>query len=141
MRYANLLSLPYIPNRDKKQKSNPHISPYELRHRIAYTETVRGVDDDVPALLFFGAPFALLRDTCLQVHKMMAGKVHDLTIMPEHSCRRKNGKCYWRWVVSVVRLDERFISLREFTSLLISCMQRIGNCKVRHYRLETFINL
>ncbi len=136
----NYLSLPYTPQRQRKKKPG-RPTPYAYLHRIAYTETFRGLADDVPTLLFYGAPFLLLRDACGHLFKVLAGKVKNLLIQWEHSCRRRNGKCYWRVAVSVIRLDEHFLSLKEFTLLLVSHMQRICNCTVRHYRLETFLNL
>ena len=132
---------PYIPNlRDrKKDKGRPII--HEYLHRIAYTETMRGNEDEIPTLLFYGAPFALLKDACCHIHKTMCGNVRDLKIKSEHSCRHKNGKCYWRYAVSVIDLNEHFISFKEFTLLLIAHIRNICNCAIRHYRLETFLNL
>lgn len=132
---------PYIPNlRDrKKDKGRPII--HEYLHRIAYTETMRGNEDEIPTLLFYGAPFALLKDACCHIHKTMCGNVRDLKIKLEHSCRNKNGKCYWRYAVSVINLNEHFISFKEFTLLLIAHIRNICNCAIRHYRLETFLNL
>lgn len=101
---------------------------------------MRGLNEEIPTLLFY-APFALIKDACQCIFKMMAGKVKDLRISHEHSCRRKNGKCYWRVAVQVIELDEQFISLREFALVLVHRMGRTCNCKVRHYRLETFLNL
>lgn len=132
---------PYIPNlRDrKKDKGRPII--HEYLHRIAYTETMRGNEDEIQTLLFYGAPFALLKDACCHIHKTMCGNVRDLKIKLEHSCRHKNGKCYWRYAVSVIDLNEHFISFKEFTLLLIAHIRNICNCAIRHYRLETFLNL
>lgn len=132
---------PYIPNlRDrKKDKGRPII--HEYLHRIAYTETMRGNEDEIPTLLFYGAPFALLKDACCHIHKTMCGNVRDLKIKLEHSCRHKNGKCYWRYAVSVIDLNEHFISFKDFTLLLIAHIRNICNCAIRHYRLETFLNL
>jgi|GEM_PF-613489 hypothetical protein len=132
---------PYIPYlRDRKKgKGRPII--HEYLHRIAYTETMRGNEDEIPTLLFYGAPFALLKDACCHIHKTMCGNVRDLKIKLEHSCRHKNGKCYWRYAVSVIDLNEHFISFKEFTLLLIAHIRNICNCAIRHYRLETFLNL
>ena len=132
---------PYIPNlRDrKKDKGRPII--HEYLHRIAYTETMRGNEDEIQTLLFYGAPFALLKDACCHIHKTMCGNVRDLKIKLEHSCRHQNGKCYWRYAVSVIDLNEHFISFKEFTLLLIAHIRNICNCAIRHYRLETFLNL
>lgn len=130
--------IPYLRNR-KKGKGRPII--HEYLHRIAYTETMRGNEDEIPTLLFYGAPFALLKDACCHIHKTMCGNVRDLKIKLEHSCRHKNGKCYWRYAVSVIDLNEHFISFKEFTLLLIAHIRNICNCAIRHYRLETFLNL
>ena len=137
--FSSILSKPYVPNR-QNMKRDGRMSPYSFIHRIAYTEALRG-DEYYECVLLFYAPFELIKDACLYIFNIMAGKVGNLVISNEHSCRRRNGKCYWRVVVQIVGLNEQFISLKEFTLLLISRMKRICNCTVRHYRLETFINL
>lgn len=134
------LYLPYIPNREGKRKA-PRPSPHSYLHRIAYTLMMTGMEDDTPTLLFLGAPFALLKDACEYIVKIMAGKVADMIIRPEHSCRVKNGKQYWRWAVDIIGLDEAFISLQEFALLVISRIKRICNCTVRRYNVEPFFNL
>lgn len=136
----SLLFYDYVPNRQYKKKLG-RPTPYQYLHRIAYTEDKRGDKDDVSTLLFYGAPFALLKDVCTSLFGMMNGKVKNLVIGNEHSCRWKNGKCYWRTLIEIHGLDEQFISLKEFFLLIISMMKRICNCTVRHYRLETFVNL
>ena len=136
MPFEGYLSLPYVPRRTRRTKPTPH--PY--LHRIAYTETVRGLHDEIPTLLFH-APFALLKDACEYLYKMMADRMSNIRVIQEHSCRRKNGKCYWRVAVQIIGLDEQFMSLGEFTKMLVHRMTSICNCKVRHYRLETFLNL
>lgn len=134
------LSLPYVPNRQRKlKKGRP--SPHAYIHRIAYTETMRGIDDDIPTLLFIGAPWMLLRDVCVSLVKMMDGHLKDITLQLEHSCRVKNGKHYWRIAVGIIDLDERLISYSEFVKLLVSKILYVANCSVRHFRLETFLNL
>lgn len=134
------LHYPYFPNRQNKKKLG-RPTPHKYMHRIAYTETLRGDDYNVPTLLFYGAPFELLKDVCQYLFKIMNGNVGNLIIKHEHSCRVRNGKCYWRVLVNIINLNEEFISLKEFTLLIIAYMKRICNCTVRHYRLETFINL
>lgn len=135
-----LLSLPYILKDRIRSKKCNFVSTHSYMHRIAYTETVSGLRDDVPTLLFH-APFTLIKDACQYLYTVMNGKVRDMRISNEHSCRVKNGKCYRRVAVQIIGLDEQFISLKEFTAMLVSYMMRICNCKVRHYRLETFLNL
>ena len=135
----SLLFLPYIANRQNVQR-NARTSLYELRHRIAYTETWSGDSGDVPLILFH-APFPLVRDVCRYVFAMMDGKVGDIVLSNEHSCRYSNGKCYWRVAVRIVRLDEHFISFKDFVTLLVSHMKRIAQCSVRHFRMEAFLNL
>ena len=104
MSYVSYLFAPYFPNRQHKKKLG-RPTPYKYFHRIAYTETERGLHDEIPTLLFYGAPFALVGDVC------------------------------------IVGLNEHFISLREFILLFIARLQAVSNCKVRHYRLATFLNL
>ena len=111
------------------------------KHRIAYTMLMRGDNFDVPTLLFYGAPFLLVRDACQMIYKCMAGNVRNLYISREHSCRFRNGKCYWRIAVTIVGLNESFLALGEFVCMLVSCMKRLCYCKIRHYRTETFLNL
>lgn len=123
------IKMPFVPKMRKE------------KHRIAYTLLMRGDDFDVPTLLFYGAPFLLVKDTCEKIFKAMAGNVKNLYIDREHSCRFKNGKCYWRIAVTIVGLNTAFLALKEFVLMLVSCMQRLCYCKIRHYRTETFLNL
>lgn len=111
------------------------------KHRIAYTMLMRGDNFDVPTLLFYGAPFLLVKDACRLIYKYMSGNVKNLCIDREHSCRFRNGKCYWRIAVTIVGLNEPFLALEELVWMLVSCMQRLCYCKIRHYRTETFLNL
>lgn len=140
MALLSYLYYPYFPNRQHKKKSG-RPTPYKYMHRIAYTETIRGLNDEQPALLFYGAPFELVKDACNHLYKLLKGNLDNLLITNEHSCRVKNGKCYWRVAVSIVNLNEQFISLKTFILLLLAQMERISNCTIRHYRTETFVNL
>ena len=120
----------------------PFVSKNRMeKHRIAYTMLMRGDNFDVPTLLFYGAPFLLVRDACQMIYKCMSGNVRNLYITREHSCRFRNGKCYWRIAVTIVGLNESFLALEEFVCMLVSCMKRLCYCKIRHYRTETFLNL
>lgn len=113
---------------------------YDNVYRIAYTDVLRGNDYDERVLLF-QAPFALIQDACQFIFNIMNGNIQDMLINNEHSCRWRNGKCYWRVAVQIVGLNEQFISFSEFTTLLIARIKKICNCKVRRYRTETFLNL
>lgn len=135
-----IFDLPYTPNRSGIQKKHRNLSKYKYLHRFAYTETMRGIKEDIPTLLFY-APSSLLRDACQYLYKMMAGNLEDIKILTSHSCRRKNGKGYWRTEVQVFGLNEEFFSFESFTQMLLHRMETICNCKIRHYRLETFLNL
>lgn len=128
----------YTPNRQHLKKSGQR-SKHPFLHRIAYTETMRGLKDDVPTLLFY-APFALCKDAAQYLYQMMAGSVDDIRIVPSHSCRRRNGKGYWRTEVQVMGLNEEFLNFESFTQMLLHRMEVICNCKIRHLKLETFLN-
>lgn len=137
--FSLMLSRPYVPNRENIKRDG-RTSPYAFLHRIAYTEALRGDNYDERVLLFH-APFALIKDACSFIFRIMNGNIQDMIISNEHSCRRRNGKCYWRVVVQIIGINEQFISFREFTTLLIVHIKKICNCKVRYYKLQTFINL
>lgn len=137
--FSLLLSRPYVPNRENIKRDG-RTSPYAFLHRIAYTEALRGDNYDERVLLFH-APFALIKDACSFIFRIMNGNIQDMIISNEHSCRRRNGKCYWRVAVQIIGINEQFISFREFTTLLIVHIKKICNCKVRYYKLQTFINL
>lgn len=126
----------YVPRRQSKA-GRPTKRRY--LHRIAYTETQRGIKDDIPTLLFY-APASLLIDACGYLYRMMQGSVRDIRVLPSHSCRVKNGKCYWRTEVQVTGLDENLMSFDTFAQILVHRMETICNCKVRHLKLETFLN-
>lgn len=131
-----------MPNLQDSYIKRPFVPKNRMaKHRIAYTMLMRGDNFDVPTLLFYGAPFLLVRDVCQTVYKCMSGNVRNLYIAREHSCRFRNGKCYWRIAVTIVGLNEPFMALEEFVRMLVSCMQRLCHCKIRHYRTETFLNL
>jgi hypothetical protein len=137
---ARYTELHYMPNTQGEARRGKPLQ-HAYKHRIAYTMTRRGLQDEIPTLLFIGAPFELLCDACRDIYKMMDGAVCDLTVSYEHSCRVRNGKQYWRVAVGIVGLDERFLSLAEFVTLLVSHIKRICNCVVRRYKTETFLNL
>lgn len=134
----NYIRLQYVPNYNHSSRAGQH-SKHRFLHQFAYTETVSGVGDNTPTLLFY-APFALLKDVCLPIYKMMDGRVEDFKIIPSHACRRKNGKCYWRVEVQIIGLDEQFISFEELTQLIVARMQRLCNCKIVHQKMPTFLN-
>ena len=137
--FSLMLSRPYVPNRESIKRDG-RTSPYTFLHRIAYTEALRGDNYDERVLLFH-APFALVRDVCQKMFTMMQGNIGNIIIRNEHSCRRRNGKCYWRVAVEIIGLNESFISFKEFVLMLISCMKKMANCTIRHFRTETFLNL
>lgn len=141
MYFFGYLSLPYVPNRqNKKRLGRP--STHSYLHRFAYTETMRGLRDDIPTLLFI-APEKLLIDACQYLFDFLykSGNVGNILIAREHSCRRKNGKIYWRTSVQIINLNEQLISFQEFTQMLLHRMKTICNCTIRHYRLDPFLNL
>lgn len=135
-----LFDLPYIPNRAGIQQRHRKLSRYRLQHSFAYTETMRGLRDDIPTLLF-NAPFALLKDACEYLCKMMAGSIEDIIIYPSHSCRRKNGKLYWRQEVQIIGLNTEFLTIESLSAMIVHRMEAICNCRIKHYRLEKFLNL
>lgn len=139
MQRKDYLWMPYVPNRKNLSKAGRH-SKHPFLHRFAYSETMRGLRDEIPTLLFY-APFELLRDVCKEIYPLMQGRIKDLRISESHSCRRKNGKCYWRTEVQVIGLDEGFISFREFSLILVNKMMSMCNCTVSHRRLDTFLNI
>ena len=135
MPLGGYLEYPYVPKRKQKGRPTPHL----YLHRFAYTETMRGLKDDIPTLLFY-APFALLKDACQYLCKMMSDSIGDIKIIRSHACRIKNGKQYRRVEVQIIDLDEQLMSLKSFTQMLIYRMQVICNCKIRYLKLETFLN-
>lgn len=102
---------------------------------------MRGDSDDVPALMFLGAPPKLLQDVGTALCKEMNGKLQDIILEPEHSCRWKNGKHYWRTVAHIIGLDTHFISFNDFTQLFVFKMTKTATCTIKHYKFDTFINL
>lgn len=132
------LRLPYVP---KAKESYLHNRKHKYLYRIAHTTVLRGNDYDERVLLFYGAPFALLCDACQYLFKLMADRVGDIIISREHSCRYRNGKCYWRVAVRVIGLDEKLLSFESLTLLILSRLRKMCNCTIRHYKPETFVNL
>lgn len=136
---SHLFSEPYVPNRENIKHRGRYLHR-AMVHRIAYTDVLRGNDYDENVLLF-QAPFELIKDACQFIFNIINGNIRDILVSNEHSCRRCNGKCYWRVAVQIVGLNEQFFSFSEFTMLLIARIRKICNCKVRRYRAETFLNL
>lgn len=132
-----LLSLPYVPLR---KRVGGRKRRYLYKYNIAYAETFRGKDDDIPTLLFL-APLALVQEVCQHLHKLMDGKVRELRVSSERACVERNGKCDRRISVQVEGLDEDFLSLREFGCLMVAKMAKLCHCTVRRYKIETFLNL
>lgn len=124
-------------HRRKNDAGRPSARKY--LHRIAYTETMRGLKDDIPTLLFY-APFALCKDVAQYLYRILKGNLKNIEVVPSHSCRRKNGKCYWRTEVQVFELNEELINFESFTQMFVHRMEVVCNCKVRYLRLETFLN-
>ena len=110
-------------------------------HRIAYTETVRGINDEQPTILFLGAPRELLQDVGTALCRMMADNIRDITVTMEHAIVFRNGKGYWRQAVGIIGLNEEFISYAEFVKFFVHKMTTMAHCKVRHYKLDVFLNL
>ncbi len=123
----------------KRGNVNPK-SP-KLVHRIAYTETTRGLNDEIPTLLFIGAPWLLLKDVCEPLCRMMTGHLHDITLRLEHACIQRNGHHYWRIAVGIIGLDEAFISMKEFICMLLSKMEHTATCNIKRFNTEPFLNL
>ena len=84
------LDYPYIPNRQHKSPAG-RPTPHRYLHRIAYTEAMVGMNDDIPALLFYGAPFALLRDVCQHLFKIYFGIYNRLLLNILYVINQKYG--------------------------------------------------
>nr|DAP41593.1 MAG TPA: hypothetical protein [Caudoviricetes sp.] len=137
-RRYDYLGMKYTPNRQHLKASGQR-SKHAFIHRIAYTETMRGIRDDIPTLLFY-APLALCNDAAQYIYDILKNHVEDIRVVPSHSCRVKNGTCYWRTEVQVIGLNTELLNFESFTRMLIHRMQVICNCKIRHLKLETFLN-
>lgn len=134
------MSLPYYPQRyslipNKRAKLNR----YALH--IAYTEVMRGDEFEIPTLLFYNAPFPMLKAVCEYFFRIMNGYIRDIRLWQEHSCRYKNGKCYWRVAVQAIGIKESLVSLNEFFNMLVYKIKSTFNCCIRCFKSETFINL
>lgn len=130
--------MPYVPATTSPLSHRKH--PY--RYHIAYTLQLRGDDAcQTPYIVLYGAPYELVRDACLDLYRNMNGKVHDLLLSREHSCRYRNGKCYWRIAVCIKDLDEKAITTEGFATLFAAYLRRLCNCTLRRYRVHDFINL
>ena len=81
--FSLMLSRPYVPNRESIKRDG-RTSPYAFLHRIAYTEALRGDNYDERVLLFH-APFALIKDACSFIFRIMNGNIQDMIIRNEHS--------------------------------------------------------
>lgn len=132
-----LFAHPYVPLPSGGRGASRR---YAYKYNIAYTETFRGIADEIPALLFY-APIGLIQDVCKGLFRLMDGKVKNMLVSEERSCCARNGKCNLRVEVQVVGLNEDLISLQQFAFLVASMLKRKCRCSVRRYKLETFLNL
>lgn len=108
---------------------------------IAFGIQYRGDDDTLPCLIYYGAPFELLRDVMAFVGRCMSDKLKGYTINSEHSCRYRNGKAYHRLSVEIHGLQDQCVSLSDLALLIQSYMQRICWCKVKELPLKKLLNL
>ena len=128
----------------------PYVSP-EIRHhwslkhcyerKIAYAVQMRGDDDDMPVIIYYGAPMALVRDVMQQMQRMTKGIVSHYVVRHEHSCRYKNGKAYRRIAVEVHGLNEQCMSLNDLTLVIGHYMQKVCWCTVKELPLRKLLNL
>ena len=109
--------------------------------RIAYGVQMRGDNDDLPVLIYYGAPFQLLYDVMAFVGKCMGDGIKGYRIIHEHSCRWKNGKAYRRIAVEIHGLDEQFVTLSSLIAVINNHMQRICWCKIKEYPIKRLLNL
>jgi len=127
----------------------PYIAPPSAKahfkrnyeRRIAFSIQMRGDLDDIPTIIYYGAPFALIYDVMEFVGKHMGSMMEGYVINNEHSCRYKNGKAYRRISLELHGLQEQYVSLRDIITIINHRMQKLCWCSVKELSLYRLLNL
>lgn len=122
----------------------PHPKTHDTRsyeRSIAFGLQMRGDNDEIPVLIYYGAPFQLLYDVMAYIGKCMGTMIKGYVINNEHSCRWKNGKAYRRVSVEIHGLNEQFISLPSLILIINNVMQRLCWCSIKELPLKRLLNL
>lgn len=114
---------------------------HDYNRNICCGVQMRGDNDDLPVIIYYGATWALVFDTMAQIAKMMGENIKGYVIRREHSCRWKNGKAYYRLAVEIHGLNEEFMSLQSFLLVINGYMQKICWCTVKELPLRKLLNL
>ena len=131
------IHLPYVPRGNGRQ-GRPRKHKYS--YNISYTVQMRGDEMDIPFLLFHGAPRELLQETCTELCRLMNENLKDIVLTEESSCRRKNGKCFWRYALQVCELNTDFLSLDGLIDLLVYKLKGKADCEIKSLSLHRFLN-
>lgn len=111
-----------------------------LALNIAYSTDLRGPNDDEPCLVFIGATRGLLQ----RVFGWLCAGGHaarDFRIEEEHACVYRNGKAYWRLVVTLIDRRTDFLSDDALRTLVEARIHAEGH-RIRYVSdYEKFINL
>lgn len=128
---------PYVAPPSSKCNHMTHC--YE--RSIAYALQMRGDNDDIPTIIYYGVPFQLMYDVMKHMALCLQNQWKGYIIRNEHSCRYKNGKAYRRISVEIHGLNEYCISLPDVVMLINNYMQRICWCKIKEFSLTRLLNL
>lgn len=135
---SHLIRRDYISPRSPEYMSR---MKHNYERRIAYGVQMRGDEDDLPVLIYYGASYQLILDVMEHIGKIIGKALKGYVITHEHSCRWKNGKAYRRIAVEIHGLDEQFITLPSLIAVINNYMQRICWCKIKEYPLKRLLNL
>lgn len=135
---SNHRNIPYVPPPTRRASVS---LKYCYERPIAYAVQMRGDLDDLPTIIYYGAPWHLLIDVMKYVSRCMGDALKGYVIKQEHSCRWKNGKAYRRMSIEIHGLDEQFMSLESLLMVIHNYMKRICWCKVKELPLKKLLNL
>lgn len=117
----------------------------QLKHlyerKIAFGIQMRGDDDALPVLIYYGAPYALIRDVMTSISQALGTLIAGYVIHQEHSCRYRNGRAYRRISIELHGICEQYISLRDIILIINHRMQSLCWCTIREFPLRRLLNL
>lgn len=134
--YISPIRRPYV---GPMKKGGRHVHNYH--RKIAYAVQMRGDNDDIPHVIYVGAPFALIRDVYAYLGKLITGNIEKLIVYHDHSCKYRNGKVYRRVVVEFYQIHEQEIFLETILLIAHQYMKRICNCSIIDKPLYRILNL
>lgn len=125
----------------------PIVSPKNNRfkrdyHReIAWTIDYRGDNDDVPALLFVGAGYTLVKKVFLTLFGNGSVLFSGFRLYHDYYPYQLQGKAWIRIAVEMRNFNSDFMSLEDFGLIVERNIKKTCLCNIKYVKLNKFLNL